>query len=227
VGQDGASFESDPQCIGPDNAIPDLHISPVYPTYVEGSGVDVGVTDDMDGQVRSGFTPVDIGADAGNFIAYSATMVTNTNDSGGGSLRDVISSAVTGSTITFSPILIGDTIHLTSGEIVINKDLILSGPGMMNLTISGNFTSRIFHLVPGNNLSIENMSLKNASAVTNGGALFVEGNLILEYMILQHNFENGMPKSMTLLSTSMMEIMVYEYCIKSLVLISLKRRLFN
>ncbi|MGB3080590.1 MAG: hypothetical protein WBB31_16030, partial [Saprospiraceae bacterium] len=206
VGQDGASLESDPQCVGPNNAIPDLHIHLINPTPIEGSGVDVGVTYDFDGQVRTGFTPVDIGADAGNFTAFSATMVTNTNDNGGGSLRNVILSAVSGSTITFSPVLSGDTIKLTSGEIVINKDLIISGPGIMNLTISGNFTSRIFHLLTGHNLTIANMSLKNASALLNGGALFVEGNLILENMILQHNFENGTPKSMTLTGTSMMEI---------------------
>ncbi len=206
VGQDGASFESDPQCTGPNNAVPDLHINSVYPTSVEGSGVDVGVTDDIDGQVRSGFTPVDIGADAGNFIATSATMVTNSNDSGGGSLRDIISSAANGATITFSPALMSATITLTSGEIVINKNLILSGLGMMNITLSGNNTSRIFHLLAGNTLEIENMSLKNANAITNGGALFVEGQLILENLLLQHNFENGAPKSMTLISTSMMEI---------------------
>ncbi len=46
----------------------DLHINPTLSTPVEQMGVNVAsVTSDYDGQVRSGLTPVDIGADAGNF----------------------------------------------------------------------------------------------------------------------------------------------------------------
>jgi trimeric autotransporter adhesin len=69
VGQDANSFETNPQFVDPTNALPDLHISSVNPTAVEGNGVDVGVTNDFDGQIRSGLTPVDIGADAGNFVS--------------------------------------------------------------------------------------------------------------------------------------------------------------
>ena len=67
VGQDAVSFESNPQYLDPTNSIPDLHLHPTNPTVAEGNGFDVGVTDDYDGQTRSGLTPVDIGADAGNF----------------------------------------------------------------------------------------------------------------------------------------------------------------
>ena len=68
VGQDAGSFESNPQFNDPTNATPDLHLHPTNPTVAEGNGADVGVTDDFDGQTRSGLTPVDIGADAGNFV---------------------------------------------------------------------------------------------------------------------------------------------------------------
>lgn len=68
TGQDGASFSSDPQYLDATNAIPDLHLHPTNATVAEGNGADVGVTDDFDSQTRSSFTPVDIGADAGNFI---------------------------------------------------------------------------------------------------------------------------------------------------------------
>ncbi len=67
VGQDSASIEGNPQYNDPTNATPDLHIHPTNATVIESNGVDVGVTDDFDGQTRSGLTPVDIGADAGNF----------------------------------------------------------------------------------------------------------------------------------------------------------------
>ncbi|OWY24067.1 hypothetical protein C7N43_05120, partial [Sphingobacteriales bacterium UPWRP_1] len=68
VGQDVNSFESNPQFNNPTGATPDLHLHPTNATVAEGNGTDLGVTDDYDGQTRSGLTPVDIGADAGNFI---------------------------------------------------------------------------------------------------------------------------------------------------------------
>lgn len=80
VGQDSASIEGNPAYNDPTNAVPDLHIHPTNATVIESNGADVGVTDDFDGQTRSGLSPVDIGADAGNFngidlappiIAYS------------------------------------------------------------------------------------------------------------------------------------------------------------
>jgi uncharacterized repeat protein (TIGR01451 family) len=67
VGQDALSFDSNPQFNDPTNATPDLHLHPTNPTPAETNGVDVGVVDDFDGQTRSGLTPTDIGADAGNF----------------------------------------------------------------------------------------------------------------------------------------------------------------
>ena len=65
--------------------------------------------------------------------------VINTNDSGEGSLRYVIENARGGSTITFDSGLIQypATITLTTGEIVIDKNLTIVGPGVENLTISG------------------------------------------------------------------------------------------
>ncbi|WP_284652025.1 BNR-repeat neuraminidase N-terminal domain-containing protein [Flavobacterium terrisoli] len=103
TGQDAASFENNPQYLDPTNATPDLHINPSVITFVEANGVDVGVTDDYDNQTRSGLTPVDIGADAGNFtgqdvaapiISYTAlgnttvgsnqTLTATITDSGSG-----------------------------------------------------------------------------------------------------------------------------------------------
>ena len=73
VGQDAVSFESNPQYNDPTNAVPDLHLNPTLVTVAEGNGVDVGVINDFDGQIRASLTPVDIGADAGNFIGLDLT----------------------------------------------------------------------------------------------------------------------------------------------------------
>jgi len=67
-------------------------------------------------------------------------VVQNANDSGAGSLRQAIMDACAGSTITFaSPLFdVAQTITLTSGDLVINKNLTIQGPGANLLTISGN-----------------------------------------------------------------------------------------
>ncbi len=46
----------------------DLHINSGLPTKAEGNGAPTFLTEDFDGQIRSSLTPIDIGADAGNFI---------------------------------------------------------------------------------------------------------------------------------------------------------------
>ncbi|MEO8196261.1 MAG: DUF11 domain-containing protein [Thermoanaerobaculia bacterium] len=77
TGQDAASFADNPQFLAPAAATPDLHIAPAVGTPIEGSGFLIGtVTDDFDGQGRAGLTPVDIGADAGNFLAGESTPPT-------------------------------------------------------------------------------------------------------------------------------------------------------
>jgi 6-phosphogluconolactonase (cycloisomerase 2 family) len=86
TGQDGGSFALDPQFLAPTAATPDLHINGSVLTPIEGNGFPIGtVTDDFDGQLRSGLTPTDIGADAGNFLgvdlsapAISYTILSNT-----------------------------------------------------------------------------------------------------------------------------------------------------
>ena len=71
VGQDFNSYFSNPKFIAPNGSasLVNLHISPTDSTIIEGNGFNIGsVSDDFDGQTRSSLTPVDIGADAGNFI---------------------------------------------------------------------------------------------------------------------------------------------------------------
>src|SRR5436190_20790724 len=51
------------------------------------------------------------------------TEVTTTNDSGIGSLRQAIANALSGGTVTFNASLAGQAIVLTSGELVIDKNL--------------------------------------------------------------------------------------------------------
>lgn len=72
TGQDATSAVADPLFVNPtgDAGTVDLHLQASNPA--EGQGLALaGVTDDFDGQTRSTLTPVDVGADAGNFTRSS------------------------------------------------------------------------------------------------------------------------------------------------------------
>ena len=82
--------------------------------------------------------------------ARAATRtVTNLNDSGSGSLRDTIAAAGDGDEIVFAANVRG-TITLTSGQLTVNKQIVIAGPGANLLTIarssaSGTPPFRLFH----------------------------------------------------------------------------------
>src|SRR5262249_45108880 len=76
----------------------------------------------------------------------STLTVTNNLDSGAGSLRAAIAFAHKGDAINFAPSLVGHTITLTSGELLLRRDVTIAGPGADKLTISGNHASRVFEL---------------------------------------------------------------------------------
>lgn len=69
--------------------------------------------------------------------------VTNTNDSGAGSLRDAIANSAANDTIVFS-LTYPNTITLTSGTISIGNNLTIMGTDPSQLTISGGGTLQIF-----------------------------------------------------------------------------------
>jgi hypothetical protein len=83
----------------------------------------------------------------------STLNVTNLNDFGNpGSLRYEIAQANSGDTIAFDKTLAG-VITLTSGELVISKNLTIKGPGQYQLTItSQSYSDNLFDPVPGSRI---------------------------------------------------------------------------
>src|SRR6266542_3853272 len=105
------------------------------------------------------------------FLANAATItVTNTNDSGAGSLRQALIDISDGDTITFA---VSGTIVLTSGELLVDKNITIEGPGAGSLAVDGNATSRVFHFGSGKNVTISGLTITNAGA--NGGGIYNEG----------------------------------------------------
>jgi predicted outer membrane repeat protein len=117
----------------------------------------------------------------------STLTVTNNLDSGNGSLRADISKAHNRDTIVFAPSLDGQTITLTSGELVINQKLTIQGPGASQLTISGGNTSRVFEVDGSStNVILSGLTITQGSA-TVGGAIYNNGTLTITNSTLSGN----------------------------------------
>src|SRR5438477_11616753 len=82
--------------------------------------------------------------------------VTNTNDSGPGSLRQALADVNDGDTINFA---VTGTIGLTSGELLVDKAITISGPGAASLTVNGNAKSRVFHIGSGRTVTISGLTI--------------------------------------------------------------------
>lgn len=94
----------------------------------------------------------------------ATVTVTTINDSGAGSLRQALAGANDGDTINFDPSLNGQTITLTSGELLVNKSVIISGPGANMLAADANHASRVFHIASGTDVTVSGLTITNGSA---------------------------------------------------------------
>ncbi len=102
--------------------------------------------------------------------------VTNTNDSGFGSLRDAIANAVSGDTINFS-LAYPATITLAS-TLTMNTSLTISGPGASNVAISGNNAVQVFSISGGTTVNISGVTIENGNSGGNFGGGFENGGTL-------------------------------------------------
>src|SRR5437764_12097012 len=97
--------------------------------------------------------------------AHAATItVTNNRNSGSGSLRQALADDHNEDSSNFDSSLKGQTITLTSGELVVNKIVSINGPGPNNLAVDANHASRVFHVSEGASAVISGLSIINGSA---------------------------------------------------------------
>jgi hypothetical protein len=105
--------------------------------------------------------------------------VTNTNDSGAGSLRQALASANDGDTIDATGV--SGVITLTSGELLVGKSVTINGAGANVLAVDGNATSSVFQIGSGStapNVAISGLTIRNGQGGF-GGGVFNGGAAIL------------------------------------------------
>jgi len=116
--------------------------------------------------------------------------VTNTNDSGPGSLRNALAIANDGDTIDATGV--SGTILLTNGELQINHNVTINGPGASNLAVNGNATSRVFENFA-SNVTISGFTTTNGHPADNngGGGILNHGGLTLTGTSILSNNAGG------------------------------------
>jgi hypothetical protein len=107
--------------------------------------------------------------------------VTNTNDSGPGSLRQALADASDGDTINFDPSLNWQTIDLTSGELVIDKNATIIGPGpnVLRVSKSPQTSFRVFHVMPGSTVTIAGLTISGGNDTQENGGGILNDHAIL------------------------------------------------
>src|SRR5580692_6745792 len=146
-----------------------------------------------------------------NHATATTRTVTNLNDNGAGSLRDTIAASAAGDTIIFTT---SGTINLTNGELLVGRNLTITGPGALNLTVSGDVTSRVFEIATNVTATISGLRIYRGAVVgTNGddfgnfndiaggnvvgGGILNSGTLILNNCQLSQNYVEGGNGGMT------------------------------
>jgi hypothetical protein len=113
--------------------------------------------------------------------------VLNNHDSGPGSLRQAIALVSAGDRILFNNSLKGQTITLTTGELVIDKSLDIEGLGAASLTVSGGGATRVFDIENSSaSVTIAGLTITGGRA-DNGGAIYNAGTLTINACTISGN----------------------------------------
>ena len=120
-------------------------------------------------------------------IAPTDVVVTNSSDSGPGSLREAINQAATNGTITFDPALAGSTISLTSGPLVVNKVVTIDAAAAPGLTISGSGSDRVLIVEAAGSVTVRHLTLADGYGWQLAGGVLNNGTLTLDHVTVSNN----------------------------------------
>ncbi|MFT6809974.1 MAG: putative outer membrane repeat protein [Saprospiraceae bacterium] len=151
--------------------------------------VDIGETD-LAGQPRY-VNKLDIGAYERHAFP-GITIVFSNQDSGVGTLRNAVDLTCMGDTIMFSSSLDGDAIKLISGQILLDKNLVIIGNDASKTIVDGQQIDRIFEIT-GGSIILDGLRLQNGLASgpnakdKRGGAIYNASILELRNTIISGN----------------------------------------
>ncbi|HEY9596632.1 MAG TPA: right-handed parallel beta-helix repeat-containing protein [Cyanophyceae cyanobacterium] len=125
----------------------------------------------------------------------SIITVTNTADSGTGSLRQALKTVQDGDTIKFDASLANKKITLTSGQLEIKpgKNITIDGADATNLTLSGNDKSRVFYINSNQDfpasLTVKNLIITDGYTSDRGGAIYAthKGEVTVDNVQFKNN----------------------------------------
>ena len=131
-----------------------------------------------------------------NYQGVLATItVTNTNDSGTGSLRQAIADAAAGDTIVFN--LPANSVITLNSQLEINKSITIDGSGVAGLTLNGNNATRIIYsdwdwqTPNGFVINLRNLSLANGNTNDPEGGAGVRTGYLGQLTVENVTFKNN------------------------------------
>ena len=125
--------------------------------------------------------------------AQTIWMVTSNANSGPGSLRDTVAGAPPGDTIRFDMTRVVSPIALSSGQIVLDKDVTIEGPGANLLTIRNTAplgtTSRVLLVQSGVTVTLSGLTMTGGNVLwpERGGGILNLGHLTVSFSTLSSN----------------------------------------
>jgi len=124
-------------------------------------------------------------------VASAATLdVTSIADSGPGTLRDALANAADGDTINAA--WVHGTIRLTSGELFVSQNVVITGPGPNNLTVDGNYLNSVFHIGSNVVAKLTGLTITHGAGDDIGGGIYNDhAMLTLINCAIINNFGGG------------------------------------
>ena len=120
-------------------------------------------------------------------------LVDNDNDSGPGSLRQVIADLPAGATVNFDQSLSGAVIILQGAQLVLDKNISINASSLdAGLTINANDGSRVFFVTPGVQATLRGFTITGGNTSSHGAAIYNNGGSVqLVDMTLTENETAG------------------------------------
>ena len=132
-----------------------------------------------------------VGVMASLALAWSAhgaiISVTNTDDSGPGSLWAALLQANSNGETNRIEVTVQGTIAVSSPLPTITSDVVLAGPGSSRLRLSGGETTALLSVAPSGRFVLEQLTLADGRTADGGGALRNQGTAILHQCLLTNN----------------------------------------